>query len=280
MKRVAIQGYKGSFHDMVCNEYFHEEVEPIPADSFDILDRMLSNNEVDLAIMAIENSIAGTLLQNYRILRESNFWIMGEKYLKISHQLLGLEKASMDSIREVHSHPMALNQCLNFLSKYPHIKLVEKEDTALSALQIAKLNDRRVGCIASKYASEVYGLKILAEDIETHKINYTRFFIISNQREDILPTANKSSVYFRIPDQKGQLMKVLQLVDSYDINMSKLQSFPVLGNFREYYFHMDLEFSDLSTYLELKSKLQSSTLDFAELGVYERDSFIPNPELS
>lgn len=270
-KKVIIQGYPGSFHDEVARKYFDEEVEGIPADSFDILARKLNDHEADYGVMAIENSIAGTLLQNYRILRENNYWISGEVYLRIQHNLLVNEGVKMNDIQEVESHPMAINQCLEFLSHYPQIRLIESKDTALSALKLKESPNPHKACIASLGAAAMYGLDILHPGIETNKYNYTRFFIISREKElyDTRKT-NKVSAYIRIPDAKGQLLKVLQRIEDHDLNLSKLQSFPVMGAFREYFFHMDIEFDHIDQYFDLKDDILSVTSEYDELGIYAR----------
>lgn len=273
-EKIAIQGYPGSFHDEVCRLYYGNDVEVVPADSFDILGKMLAEHHVDKAIMAIENSIAGTLLQNYRILREAGFWITGEKYLRIKHNLMVKNGASMADIKEVHSHPMALNQCLRFLRRYPQIKLIETEDTALSAMKVKESERTDIASISSMKAAELYGLNILGEGIETNKNNYTRFFMLSRERQQLNDQEDKASVYIRIPDVKGQLLKVLQAIDDHDMNMSKLQSFPVLGKMREYFFHLDIEFDHLDQYNNLRKELKIITQEFTELGIYKRDNSI------
>lgn len=273
-ERIAIQGYPGSFHDEVCKLYYGENVEVIPADSFDILGKMLATKQVDNAIMAIENSIAGTILQNYRILREAGFWIIGEKYLRIKHNLMANYGTSIHDLREIHSHPMALNQCLSYLSKFPKIKLVETEDTALSAMHIKESKRTDLASISSLKAAELYHLNVLGEGIETNKTNYTRFFVLNRERQALNEEVDKASIYIRIPDVKGQLLNVLQVIDDHDMNMSKLQSFPVLGKLREYFFHLDIEFNNYENYKSLKSDLVQFTHEYTELGVYKRDNSI------
>ena len=273
-QNIAIQGYPGSFHDEVCQSYFGNQTNVLPADSFDILGKMLFTGSADMAIMAIENSIAGTLLQNYRILREREFWIVGEQYLRIKHNLMANAETTMDSIREIHSHPMALNQCLSFLSKFEHVKLVETEDTALSALHVKESGRTDIASISSLKAAALYDLNVLEEGIETNKTNYTRFFILSKDKKEVGDGANKASIYLRIPDKRGQLLKVLQVIDDHRLNMSKLQSFPVLGKIREYFFHIDIEFDHLGDYESLRSDLKGFTHEFTELGIYKRDDSI------
>ena len=269
--KISIQGYPGSFHAQAARKFFQKEnLSLLPADSFDILGQELTSGTVDYAVMAIENSIAGTILQNYRILREHKFWILGEVYLRIQHNLLINPGSKKEEIREVFSHPMALNQCLEFLKTMPDAILVESRDTALSAFQLAENPNPQFACIASLEAANLTGLEVMEESIETNKTNYTRFFIISKEMADVSPKSNKATVYLRIPDKKGQLLKVLECIDRHGLNMSKLQSFPVLGKFREYFFHLDIEFDELKQYQAIKEELADITFEFTELGIYER----------
>jgi len=271
-RKIAIQGYPGSFHDEVCHQYFSSAIESVPADSFDILAKMLADGEVDAAVMAIENSIAGTILQNYRIMREYGFWIVGERYLRIKHNLLAYPGTRIEDIKEVHSHPMALNQCLKYLRKYPSIKLVETEDTALSAMQVMENKSPDIASVSSIKAADLYGLDVLGSEIETSKSNYTRFFVLEKKCNRNVLNADKASIFIRIPDVKGQLLKVLQVIHDHDLNMSKLQSFPVMGEIREYFFHLDIEFDTIDQYENLKSDLLKFTQEYTELGVYKRGS--------
>lgn len=269
--KVVIQGYRGSFHDAAANIYWSSEhIELIAADSFDLLGAMLSKGEAEVAVMAIENSIAGTILQNYRVLRENGFWVSGELYLRVRHQLLGVNGGKIGDVRQVVSHPMAINQCRKFLGDFPHWKLVESEDTALSAQKVSKLNKKSTACIASERAAQLYNLQILHPNIETHNTNYTRFFIVHKHRTQVATDANKASVSIRIPDKKGQLLKVLQVINDHNLNMSKLQSYPVLGSLREYFFHLDIEFDHISQYFGLKENLLDLTFEYTELGIYKR----------
>lgn len=275
--KVSIQGFKGSFHEQAAMEYFQLlDIELVPATSFEILAQQLKNGEVDYAVMAIENSIAGSILQNYRLLRENNFRIEGEIFLRISHCLLANHGTIISNIREVRSHPMAINQCLDFLHEYlPNARLVETEDTALSAIELSGQFNPEVACIAGKRNARLHNLNVLAEAIESYKSNYTRFFIIRNNVEQIISEDfDKASLYIRIPDQKGQLLKVLKAIHDHDINMSKLQSYPVAGSLREYFFYIDIEFDHADQYISLKNDLNSLTLEFSEMGVYKRANFL------
>lgn len=269
--KVAIQGYPGSFHEEAARKFWpNAELTLVPADSFDILGEMLMSGEVDIAVMAIENSIAGTILQNYRILREKNFWVSGEIYLRIKHNLLAVQGATLEDIKEVTSHPMAINQCRDFLGQFPHWKIVESEDTALSAQKVADKDKKSKAAIASVTAATIYDLQNLAPSIESNKTNYTRFFIVHKTKIKYQPGSDKASIYIRVPDQKGQLLKVLQVIENHGLNMSKLQSYPVQGSFREYFFHMDIEFEELNQYLGLKDDLVNITFDYEEIGLYKR----------
>lgn len=270
MKKVIIQGYPGSFHDQACHLYFNEELEVLPADTFNELGVKFSEDKsIDYAVMAIENSIAGTILQNYRILRERKFRVIGEVYLRIELNLMGLDTQDFNEIKEVHSHPMALNQCLRYLNNYPQIKLVESEDTALTAKLISENKHKHIAALASSRAAEIYGLKTHAKSIEDNKANYTRFFIVQKEFA-ILPEVNKASIYCRVSHQKGSLLKVLERIKAYDMNLSKLQSFPVLGKLTEYFFHLDIEFERVDDYQKLMIELAPITKELEELGVYNR----------
>jgi prephenate dehydratase len=270
-QNIAIQGYPGSFHDEAASRYFSEQdYSLVPAPSFEALADLLQTGRADKAVMAIENTIAGTILPNYRILRERNFWIEGEIYRPIHHQLLVNPGTRAEDIKEVHSHPMALQQCSSFLShKYPGIKWVETEDTALSASLLSKDMDGHRAVIASQKAGQLYGLKALHLNIENNVHNFTRFFVISAKPTQV-QTANKASVYLSVADERGKLLAVLQQIYDYKMNLSKLQSFPVPGKFRAYYFHLDLEFDHLSVYRQASQNLMSITTEYKELGLYRR----------
>lgn len=273
-RKVIVQGFPGCFHDEAAHKYFGDlPLEIIPARTFTDLAEKLVNEPFDhLAIIAIENSIAGSLLQNYRIIRENHLRVIGEVYLRIKHNLMAYPGQSISDIKEVHSHPMALNQCLDFLRNYPHIRLVEKEDTALSAKNIRDNGIKGVAAIASATAADLYDLQVLAKGIETSKINYTRFFIAQDStRPLLLSDFDKASIYLRVPHQKGSLVKVLQIVSDHNINVSKLQSYPVLGEVNTYYFHLDLEFYDLDDYEDCIDNLQPVTDMIEVIGVYKRD---------
>lgn len=269
-EKIIIQGYEGSFHDLAAQEYFGDQISLVPAASFNELGQEFAQDEsIDYGIMAIENSIAGTILPNYRILREKGFQVVGEIYLRIKMNLMALPGQQLSEIKEVHSHPMALYQCLRFLNAHLKVPLVESEDTALSAKKIREQDWRGVAAIANDRAAQLYGLEILAEGIEDNTANYTRFFIISRTK-NTSGKGDKASIWCRLKHEKGSLLELLTKVKDYDINLSKLQSFPVLGELTEYFFHLDLEFDDLAKYKRLCQELKEENIEFKELGVYKR----------
>lgn len=273
--KLIIQGFPGSYHDAAARRYFgSNRIELISAPSFEILARQLAtDHSINYGMMAIENSIAGSILQNYRILRERDFWISGEIFLKISHQLMALPGQSLEDIHTIESHPMAIYQCHDFLSEHTSIKISESEDTALSAKKIADQVKMGYAAIASRLASEKYNLNIISEDIETSKVNYTRFIVISRDGEyTSLGNADKASIYLRVPHQQGSLLKVIQCLADHNINISKLQSFPVMGEINTYYFHLDLEFDHIQQYENCIDEVRNVSHGLEELGIYKKAS--------
>lgn len=271
--KLIVQGFKGSFHDEAARQYFgSNRIEILPARSFNELAIALaSDHSINYGVMAIENSIAGSILQNYRLLRENDFWISGEVFLRISHNLMAMPGQKLEDIREAKSHPMALYQCLDYLNELRHISLVETEDTALTAQEISEHKIMGVAAIGSKLAADLYGLEILAAGIETSKVNYTRFVVISREGEyTSLGNADKASIYLRVSHDKGSLLKVLQKIADHDINISKLQSFPVLGEMNTYYFHLDLEFDHISQYETCLEEIKKVSFGLDELGIYKK----------
>ena len=274
-KKIVIQGIEGCFHQEAALTYFGDKaLEFVCADDFEALASTVAAKPMThTGIMAIENSIAGTILQNYRILREYQLRIVGEIYLKIQHNLMCLPKKSIEEMTEVWSHPMALNQCLPFLRKYPHLKMVETKDTALCAKEISEGKLAHVACIASKTAAELYQLDILSSGIESEKHNYTRFFIV---QDNTIPVPagnfNKASIYIKLLDKPGSLYEVLRIIKDREINLSKLQSYPIPGMVGSYYFHLDLEFGRDKNYANCIQDLQRATDLLEVLGVYKKAS--------
>ncbi len=270
-KKVSIQGYEGSFHQVAARLFHGKTVDVIPCDTFREVVRVASSKkESDGAVMAIENSIAGSILPNYNLLQKSNLKIAGEIYLQIRQNLLVNPGVQLDDIREVHSHTMALQQCYDFLDKFKW-KLVETDDTALSAKNIHQHKSRHVAAIASKLAAELYELEVLAPNIHTMKNNYTRFLMLERE-ESVLPVTDtdKASLTFHTDHSKGSLVKVLSRIADGGINLSKLQSFPIPGTDFKYAFHADMEFDNREQFDKVLEQIKPLTEAVRVYGVYKR----------
>lgn len=270
-KRVSIQGYEGSFHQVAAQLFHGRKVEVIPCDTFrDVVRVASSKKESEGGVMAIENSIAGSILPNYNLLQKSNLRITGEIYLQIRQNLLVNPGVQLEDIREVHSHTMALQQCYDFLDKYKW-KLVETDDTALSAKAIHQHKSKHVAAIASKLAAELYELEVIAPNIHTMKNNYTRFLMLERE-ETAAPVADadKASVTFHTDHSKGSLVKVLSRIAEGGINLSKLQSFPIPGTDFKYAFHADMEFDDHDQFDRVLKEIKPLTEAVKVYGVYRR----------
>lgn len=270
-KKVSIQGYEGSFHQVAAQQFFGKDVEVIPCATFREVVKIAGNKkESDGGIMAIENSIAGSILPNYNLLQKSNLNIAGEIYLQIRQNLLVNPGVKLEDIREVHSHHMAIQQCLEYLDKY-NWKLVETEDTALSAKHVHQHRSKHIAAIASKLAADLFDLNVIAPNIHTMKNNYTRFLVV--QREDLakpIAGADKASVNFHTDHSKGSLAKVLTKIADGGINLSKLQSFPIPGSDFKYSFHADMEFESLSQFEQVLDEIKPLTEEVKVYGVYKK----------
>ena len=269
--RITIQGYEGSFHQVAAQLFHGRNVEVIPCDTFRDVVKIASNKkESDGGVMAIENSIAGSILPNYNLLQKSNLKIIGEIYLQIRQNLLVNPGVKLEDIKEVHSHTMALQQCYGFLDKYKW-KLVETDDTALSAKHIHQHKSKHVAAIASKLAAELYDLNIIAPNIHTLKNNYTRFLFLQREGEAInIENANKASVNFHTDHSRGSLAKVLTKIAEGNINLSKLQSFPIPGSDFKYSFHADMEFDSAAQFNKVIEVIRPMTAAIKIYGVYKR----------
>ncbi|MDE5870993.1 MAG: prephenate dehydratase, partial [Muribaculaceae bacterium] len=245
-RKIGIQGIPGCFHDIAAHEWFSEEkIETIGFGSFEDMFNALDKEPEMMAAVAIENTIAGALLQNFEYIRKSRRKVIGECKIRVSHSLCALPGSTIADIKEVRSHYMALLQCRRYLAHYPHIKKIEDFDTAGCARNIAERNMRGTASIAPAYAARLYGLDVLAEGIEDDSRNFTRFLIIGAPDSPVGADADKISVAFTVPHEKGALSKVLTILTFYDINLTMLQSMPVVGHEWEYRFYADLTFSDL-----------------------------------
>ena len=269
-KKIAIQGIEGSFHQEAARNYFGKDVEVICCSAFKEVLKIAGNSkESHGGVMAIENSIAGSILPNYSLLLKSNLQIIGEVYLQINQQLLANPGVTLEDIKEVHSHHMAIQQSLEFLDKH-NWKLVEREDTASSAKHVQKHKSKHIAAIASKLAAEIYDLEILAPNIHTLKKNYTRFLVLQKEGTPVDNTnANKASIVFHTDHNKGSLVKVLTKISDRNINLSKLQSMPLAGTDFKYMFHADMEFDHIKQFNEVIKDIESSTQMLKILGVYK-----------
>lgn len=268
--KVSIQGFEGCFHQEAARIFFGESIEVICCSTFkEVIDIAGNSAKSDGGVMAIENSIAGSILPNYNLLQKSNLTIIGEVYLQINQHLMVNPGVQLEDIKEVHSHPMAIQQCFGFLDKY-NWKLVEKEDTALSAKQVHQHHSKHVAAIASKLAAEIYDLEIIAPNIHTLKNNYTRFLILQ-KAGDIkkIIDGDKASINFHTDHSKGSLAKVLTKIADAGINLSKLQSFPIPGSDFKYSFHADVEFDSVDQFYKVIKKIESITEEVKIYGVYK-----------
>jgi len=270
--RVSIQGYEGSFHQVAARQFFGDDVEVITCATFrEVVRVALDRKESDGGIMAIENSIAGSILPNYNLLQKSELRVIGEIYLQIGQQLLVNPGVRLEDIREVHSHPMALLQCIDFLEKHPNWKLVETEDTALSAKHLHQHRSKHVAAIASELAARLFGLEILAPDIQTMKNNYTRFLILQRADEAReVAEPDKASVNFHTDHSRGSLARVLTKIADGGINLSKLQSMPIPGSDWEYSFHADMEFDGVDQFQRVVEEIRPITAELKILGTYKK----------
>lgn len=272
---ICIQGYEGSFHQVAARYFFGKQVEVIPCATFRELIRVSSDKKQSAGgIMAIENSIAGSILPNYNLLQKSNLKVIGEVYLSISQNLMVNKGVKLGDVKEVHSHPMAILQCLDFLEKNEW-KLVETEDTALSAKHIHQHHNKHAAAIASKLAAELYDMDVIAPDIQTMKNNITRFLVLQREKEaKEIHEANKASLYFQTNHSKGILAKVLTNIAAGGINLSKLQSMPIPGSNFKYGFYADMEFDSRKQLNDVMSSIESLTNNVKMFGIYKKGKVV------
>ncbi len=275
--KVSIQGFEGSFHQEAARHFYGKDVEVICCATFREVVKIAGNKkESNGGMMAIENSIAGSILPNYNLLQKSNLKIIGEVYLQIKQNLLVNPGVKLEDIKEVHSHPMAIQQCFGFLDKY-NWKLVETEDTALSAKHIHKHHSKHIAAIASRLAAEIYQLDMIAPNIHTLKNNYTRFLVLQrSEAAQEIEGANKASINFHTDHSKGSLARVLTNIAEAGINLSKLQSMPIPGSDFKYSFHADLEFDSKDQLMNALKDVKERTEELQVLGVYKNGK-LPQP---
>lgn len=275
--KIAIQGIKGSFHHIVANEYFGDEIDLVECMSFTEIPTLLNDEAVDSAVMAIENSIAGALLPNYALIDEYDLNIEGEIFINIHHHLMALDGQDLSDIKEVWSHPMALLQCRKFFRNRPEIKLIEEKDTAEVARRIQEKKITGVGAIASKMAAEMYGLKVIADDIQTIKNNSTRFFVLKRSSDSpyhpskLGSVKDKASLKFVTKHDAGSLAEILDIFGKHDLNLTKIQSLPIIEKPWNYAFFIDLEIDDFVLYKNALHLISKKVTHLKVLGEYHQN---------
>lgn len=274
MKKVAIQGFGGSYHEMASRLFFRgEELQIVECDTFKKLFKTAKKDSSVIAVCAIENTIAGSLLPNYDLIRNSGLKIVGEYKLRIKHCICTLPGQKIEELTEVHSHPIALMQCGDFLDAHKNLRVIENEDTAGAAKMIADKHMLGAAAICNALAAKMYGMEILEDGVETNKRNFTRFLILANEKQVAALTSNrkinKSSVVFAVPHEPGALSKVLSILSFYNITLTKIQSLPIIGKEWEYQFYIDLCFDDYERYRQSLDAIIPLTHDMQVLGEYE-----------
>ncbi len=269
-KRVAIQGIRASFHEEAAFKFFGTDIETIECDSFKQTCEVLKDKKADYVVMAIENSIAGSLLPNYTLLREYNFTIVGEVYLAIQLHLLALPGVKFKDIKYVQSHPIAIRQCSDFFDEFPNLQVIESSDTAACAKKIREENLTDTAAIANHLAAKLYDLQVMERRIESNKKNFTRFLILADKPIGNTE-ANKASLSFQVGNSVGSLAEVLNIFSEYKINLSKIQSMPVLGKRNEYNFYVDIEWKNQSDYDSAIRKALKYTINFTIMGEYQKN---------
>lgn len=269
---ISIQGVKGAFHEEAAISYYGNEIEILPNISFYEVIESITDNIAKAGIMAVENTISGTIHSNLNLIGESGLPVCGEVYLQIEQNLVGLQGVSIDDLVEVHSHYMAINQCRAFFRKHPHIKLIESDDTALSMRDIAKKQLFNVGAIGSKIGAHHYGLNIIAESIETNKKNYTRFLIVEKENKINEEEIDKSSISVTLHNHKGSLSQILSVIAFYDVDLSKIESVPVVGEPWHYRFYIDVLFENYDKYKSMLQAIGPLTDKLQILGEYKSGS--------
>ena len=272
MKRVAIQGYSGCFHEEAARRFYstlgEQDLQIAECDTFDGLYSAIGRGEADAAVMAIENTVSGGLIPNFDLLRKNPQKIKGEVFLRIEQNLMALPGQRLEDIREVRTHYMAINQTREFFKAWPQIRLVESEDTAKSAAQVAREELKGVGAVASRLAAELYGLEILAPGIETYKQNFTRFLIMDDGLTVPEEKIDKASLCFTLPHTPGSLAHILTILSFYEMNLTRIQSLPIPGKEWQYFFYADIKFDTYSRYQQALAAVRPLIDEFQVLGEY------------
>lgn len=273
MRRVAIQGYSGCFHEEAARRFYststgEKNVEIVECDTFEGLYSAMREGRADAAVMAIENTVSGGLIPNFDLLRKNPQKVKGEVFLRIEQNLMAIPGQKIEDLHEVRTHYMAINQTREFFASMPHIRLVESEDTAKSAAQIAREGIKGVGAVASALAAKLYGLEILAPGIETYKQNFTRFLIMDDGMEVDEQKINKASLCFTLPHTPGSLAHILTILSFYEMNLTRIQSLPIPGKEWQYFFYADIKFASLKRYRQALAAVRPLIEEFQILGEY------------
>ena len=266
---IAIQGAEGSNHHKVARDFYGNSIKLKECMSFDFLVSSLLDKTANIGVMALENTIAGSIIPNYALIDNNNLFIVAEEYLNIHHHLMGLKGQKIEDIKEVCSHPMALLQCKEFFKKHPHIKLVEDVDTAEVAKRIAKNNLKGIAAIAPKIAAEIFDLEVIEDEIQTMKDNSTRFVIVQTTKPNIKDDINKASLKFQLDHKRGSLAAILNVLSDCKMNLTKIQSLPVIESPWKYSFFVDVTFDDYKNYEKVKAIIKIMAEDFKVLGTYK-----------
>lgn len=268
--RVSIQGYPGAFHEVAARHFFtNRPLEIVAAHTFeDVIEQLLAGKS-DTALMAIENTLAGSLMSNYELLNSHDLRITGEVYLRIKQNLMALPGTSLEDLREVYSHPIAIAQCRKYFQQYPNIRLIEAADTALSARHVKESGDISRGAIAATTAAELYELNILAAGIETNPLNHTRFLVLNRDKYGGQDSGNKVSLSFTTSHEAGCLYQVLAILAAYKINLTKIQSRPIIGKPWEYRFFVDFIAAGAIGWEQALESIRPITKELKVLGVYQ-----------
>ena len=266
---ISIQGVKGAFHEEAAINYYGGEIDIRPNISFDEVINSIMHNKAKAGILAVENTISGTIHSNLNLIMESGLPICGEVYLRIEQNLVALPETTLEDLTEVRSHYMAIDQCRRFFKKHPHIKLVDADDTALSMKEIAEKGLKNAGAIGSKTGARHYGLSVIAESIETNKKNYTRFLIVEKENRLKAEDIDKASISITLPNHKGSLSKALSIIAFYDVDLSKIESVPVIGEPWHYRFFIDVLFDDYQKYKSMLQAVGPLTDDLQVMGEYK-----------
>ena len=267
--RVAIQGITTSFHEIAALTYFEEPIQTVECLSFHDLFEALKEDRADYAVMAIENSIAGSILQNYFLLQEYHFSIIGELYLPIHMHLLALPGVRVEDLKTIESHPIAIRQCAEFLHTLNGVEIRESEDTALSAKRVKEKKLLNTAAIANEHAAKKFGLKILEKRIETHKKNFTRFLVLT-RRSNGKTDSNKASLSFEVANEVGSLADTLMTFKNYSINLTRIQSIPIIGRPNQYSIHIDVEWKKRKSYNDALQEVLMQVKNLNVLGEYKK----------